>query len=229
MENYGDYEENNQEIKEDEANVVKKEAKYAMIIAGIVILLIVVIGIWKFSPFGSADSNNKGTDQADFDSDDWTCNEVKIDRTIIQLPCGVGEWKSGEKIGYDDNLSQVSLAQGENLYVKFAAAENNTPHTAAGFIITNSTDKSIPASEGTVSQITVDSKMAAADKVSFPGDVAINKKIDQAIASWGEPASVQSEDKGDVYTWQKKTGETCIITADKETKQIVKIEMKAIK
>ena len=84
MENYGDYEENNQEIKEDEANVVKKEAKYAMIIAGIVILLIVVIGIWKFSPFGSADSNNKGTDQADFDSDDWTCTEVKIDRTIIQ-------------------------------------------------------------------------------------------------------------------------------------------------
>ena len=45
MENYGDYEENNQEIKEDEANVVKKEAKYALIIAGIVILLIVVIGI----------------------------------------------------------------------------------------------------------------------------------------------------------------------------------------
>lgn len=45
MGNYGDYEENNQEIKEDEANAVKKEAKYALIIAGIVILLIVVIGI----------------------------------------------------------------------------------------------------------------------------------------------------------------------------------------
>lgn len=42
MEKYGDYEENNQEIKEDEANVVKKETKYALIIAVIVILLLAV-------------------------------------------------------------------------------------------------------------------------------------------------------------------------------------------
>lgn len=56
MENYGDYEENNQEIKEDEANVVKKETKYALIIAVIVILLLaVVIGVWKLQPLGKGE------------------------------------------------------------------------------------------------------------------------------------------------------------------------------
>lgn len=99
---------------------------------------------------------------------------------------------------------------------------------AVNVIITNPSDKSFKATKGILSQIMVDSKMSAADKVTFLGGVAVNESKKKATDAWGKLSEVQSEGEGDLYIWKQETGETCVITADKETKQIIKIVMKTV-